>query len=287
MVAGVCASTVLRRKRVLHISQQLKRVTGQSSDADRETLGNRFAAAIGQKTVRRQSDLQSLSKLMRGAGFYSPTAPYVLSAVQVATATVALVCVLLWTVGANLPMRMVVLYSIAAIALGYLLPRFAVRYIAKGHQRRIRCELPLFIDMLLLLVRSGLGLERCFREIECFGTDAVPVMQSAIRLLLIDLDQGRGYEEALMRWAERMSEPAALEVARQLQQSLIHGTEVAKALSTFAQRFTDQRLVSARETAGRRSSMVTLVTVGLFLPPLIVILAGPGFSQLSRLFHGF
>jgi tight adherence protein C len=282
---GVGLSTTLRKTKTAQISRQLRRVTGHYDDTAAGGFWNRFSTVVGRGAVRGQDNVQALSKLLRNAGIHSSGAPYIFAAIQVAAATLASVCVIAWAVSANTPARLVVSETVAGVSLGYLLPRLVLRFVAKAHRRRIHRELPLFIDMLLLLLRTGMGLARCFREIERFGLEAGPAIHPTIKLLLVDLDQGRGYDEALVRWAERMSEPSAMEIARHLQQSLAHGTEVAKALGAFAQRFVEQRLAMARELAGRRSSLVTLVTVGLFLPPLLIVLAAPGFSQLSRLFH--
>jgi tight adherence protein C len=280
------AIAVIRRMKFVHISRQLKRVTGGYDDTVDDDIRHRFAAVVGKKVLLGQGDLGALSKALRSAGFYAPRSPYIFAATQVTTSAVTAVLALILAVDAWQSTQMIVNAVIVGLSLGYLLPRFVLRCLGNARRRRIHQELPLFIDILLLLLRSGLGLERCFREIERVGVDAVPTIHPTIRLLLVDLDQGRGYDEALLRWDERMSVPSATEIARYLQQSLSHGTEVAKTLSTFAQRYVEQRLIAGREKAGRRSSLVTLVTVGLFLPPLLIILCGPAFSQLGRLFVG-
>jgi len=284
IAAGVGAVAVVHKMKEIRIRRQLDRVTGKYDEADSGGFWDQFGTVVGKKVLLSQGDLLALSKLLRSAGFYSPGAPYIFAAAQVATSAAATLLALIFAVNVMPPARMAINVVIVGLALGYLLPRFALRHLGNARRRRIHQEMPLFIDILLLLLRSGLGLERCFREIERFGQDAIPTIHPTIRLLLVDLDQGRGYDEALVRWDERMSDPSATEIARYLQQSLTHGTEVAKTLSIFVQRFVDQRLTAGRERAGRRSSVVTLITVSFFLPPLLIILAGPAFSQLGRLF---
>ena len=280
---GLLIAAATHRSHTSRVRQQLVRVTGGQVGTDETDYFGALILAFGRRGLRRSNEFEELSTLAQSAGLFSPLAPYRIFAVQLIS---AIGCGLIAT-GAFAAFTgdrtLVALGVFAGIAIGYLTPRVVLRVLASGRRRRIRHELPFFLDTMLMLLRGGLGLERCLREIAQLGADAMPETVRSVELMIADLEQGRSYDEALDRWADRMAHPAVREISQQLQQSMNHGTELSKALAAFAQRLIAQQLATARERAGRRTIHVTAVTMLFFMPPLLIVLAAPGFTQVVRL----
>lgn len=274
------------RTRNIRIRRQLVRVSGrEASDIGSSPL-SRFLLALGRRVLRQSPEYQKVTRLAHSAGFFSSHAAYQVVAVQFACGCALAITGTLISISLGHGFERLLLSTIAGATFGYFLPKICLVLIAAERRKRIRRELPFFIDMLLLLLRSGAGIDRCFREIANLAHDAIPEIHRTIVLLMVDLHQGRSYEEGLDRWADRMSEPAAQEIARQLQQAMSYGTELSKTLGQFSQRLISQMLSNGRELAGRRTTHVTVATVAFFMPPLMIILAAPGFASLIRIMAG-
>src|ERR1700742_5179463 len=99
-LVGIALSLTLRKMTTAQISRQLQRVTGHYDETVTGSLFNRVGTRIGRKTVRGDSAIQALSKLLRAAGIYSLGAPYIFAAIQVTGAIVASVCVMAWAIHA-------------------------------------------------------------------------------------------------------------------------------------------------------------------------------------------
>jgi tight adherence protein C len=268
--------------RNIRIQRQLDRVTAHDPTGMEAGWFDRLCIALGRRTLRSR-EVQDLARLTQSAGYLSPSTPYQVAALQAGGGIALAIAGIAMSMSLAFAMPLPVFYALAGASIGYLIPRLGLRIMARRRRRRIRRELPFFIDMLLLLLRSGASIDRCFREISSLAHDAIPEIHRTVGLLLADLDQGRSYEESLDRWADRMSDPSAYEIARQLQQAMAHGTELSKALGQFSQRLIAQMLSSGRERVGRRSTHVTVATLLFFMPPLVVVLAAPGVSSVIRL----
>ena len=68
-----------------------------------------------------------------------------------------------------------------------------------------------------------------------------------------------------------------------LVQSQAFGTSIADALRVYASEMRDKRVVKAEEAANKLPTKMTLATMGLTVPPLLIILVGPSAHGISKL----
>jgi tight adherence protein C len=268
------------------IARQLSRITDKAVRNNGAGWIGQISVALGRRLLRRSRELQDLARHTQAAGYFSASAPYHFVGIQLGSAALLATIAAAVAMAAGHRAPTPILGAVAGVSCGYLGPRFLLRALAARRRRNIRREMPFFIDMLLLLVRSGAGVDRCFREIAFLARDAIPAIHRTVVLLINDLDQGRSYHESLERWADRMSEPAAQEIARQFRQAMTVGTEISRILGQFSQRLITRSLLSAREKAGRRSTHVTITTLVCFMPALLIVLAAPGFAHVIRIMTG-
>jgi tight adherence protein C len=246
------------------------------------------AVRLGRRLLRRSGEYQEAAKLVRGAGYFGNDAPYRFAYVRLGLGLVfglaAVAAYFLHARVAGHGVAALIGGATAGVAVGYLGPRFVVGRIAAARRQELFHEMPLFLDTFLLLLRSGASIEQCFRYVAQWGADTLPEIHLTVLALVEDIDQGRGYQDALARWKERMGVDAADEVTGFLHQSLVHGTELSAPLGYFSTRLIAKRLLEARALAGRRTTQVTVAMMIFLMPPLIIVIGAPAFSAVFQSF---
>ena len=136
-------------------------------------------------------------------------------------------------------------------------------------------EFPFLLDLMLMMLESGISLDQCFRFIARDEAIAVPHHARLVAMLVADLDRGMRYDQALDRWAARVAVNGARELAALFRQALFQGVELAPALREFVREFTQRRVARAREAMGGITVRMVVLMILFFMPALFVVLGGP------------
>ncbi|GLV22751.1 type II secretion system protein [Sphingobium sp. TomMM35A] len=182
----------------------------------------------------------------------------------------ALLCRIAWGEFLSRPMLIVI-----AAGLAFVGARQMLNLLASGRARKITAEFPFLLDLMLMMLESGVSLDQCFRSIARDEQVAVPHHGELIGLLVSDLDRGMRYELALDRWAARVAVSGAKELASLFRQAMFQGIELAPALREFAREFTQRRVARAREAMGGITVRMVVLMILFFMPALFIVLGGP------------
>jgi tight adherence protein C len=174
-----------------------------------------------------------------------------------------------------------IMIPIAASSLIFLASKYILKASSARRSRKITSELPFTLDIFVMMVESGASLDQCFRIFATSEGRAAPIVQTAVVLLVEDIQRGMSYDIALGRWSERLGVAGARELAGVLRQSLNHGTELASALREFSREFSERRIFVARESIGKKTTQMTVAMLVLLMPALMIVLAGPAVSTLG------
>jgi len=162
-----------------------------------------------------------------------------------------------------------------APAMTYIAIKRLLSVLANGRQRQLVAEFPFLLDLMLMMLESGISLDQCLHTIARDETASVPHLNRTLRVLVEDLDRGMAYEGALGRWAARVGTPGARELSALFLQALFQGIELSPALRQFTREFTERRIATAREAMGRISVKMILVMIVFFMPALFIVVGGP------------
>jgi tight adherence protein C len=165
-------------------------------------------------------------------------------------------------------------------ALTYLGAKRVLLIAAGIRQRAIVAEFPFLLDLMLMLLESGVSLDQCFRSIARDEASAAPRLNPSLRALVEDIDRGMPYEAALDRWAARVGVPSSRDLAALFQQGLMQGIELSAALRQFVREFTERRVAASREAMGKITVKLVVVMVLFFMPALFIVIAGPPIATL-------
>jgi len=182
------------------------------------------------------------------------------------------------------PWNQVILFSLVMAMFGYLMPGVVLNFKIKKRQRMIASGLPDALDLLVISVEAGLGLNAALMRV---GQDirlrSVPLSEE---LLLVNQDMRTGLtrEKALRRLAERNK----VESLRILVGALVLadrlGTSIADTLRIQADSLRTRVRQRAEEQAAKAGVKMLLPLVLFILPALFIVLMGPGVLAISKSF---
>ena len=165
--------------------------------------------------------------------------------------------------------------GLAGAAFGYLLPSMALARMAKRRQHRIRLSLPDALDLLVVSVEAGLGLDQALQRVGDELAFAHPQLSGELRLINLELRAGKGRAEALRNLAERTGVDDLSSLAAMLIQTDKFGTSVARSLRIHSETLRTKRRQRAEEAAAKTGVKMVFPLVVCIFPAIWVVTIGP------------
>ena len=231
------------------------------------------------------SDRREAADLLHAAGYYNVSRVAWYGIARLATAIVTGCAMALFMDMKGKSGTPLLLFSFGGAGAGFLIAKMVLRSLGARGTRQLNKEMPFLLDMLLLLLESGISLDQCFRYIVLARIGGMERMQRIMVSLVDDLTKGMGYDPALDRWADRLSVQGARDLAGLFKQTLLYGTEIGPTLREFVREFSERRLASARAAVGRQAAMMTVVLVVCMMPAVMIMLAGPATVTVKNMIH--
>ncbi|WP_095061412.1 type II secretion system F family protein [Pseudomonas sp. Irchel s3f7] len=269
-----------QRRRARQVTQRLD---GKLSGDNRfnQWLQMLGASRLGQLSVK--MDNETLTLLNR-LGWRSARQRSLFAALQVGVPLLALVLCLL---GQELFYPTVKNHWVApiiAIGFGYLLPKRFLAAAAQRRQQQLVVETSTFITLLRILFESGMAVEQSLRVLSQEGKQLLPALTHELRLVLARVDSGLELGEELNKSSHLLAVQEFTDTCVILQQLIYQGGGAMKSLLALKQLLDDRRLTRLQEYISKMSAKMSIVMMVFLFPALLIVLAGPGFTALSRAF---
>jgi tight adherence protein C len=250
-----------------------EQVSVMADDAPR-SLGERVLISLGSKQAKKKGG-DSLRATLRHAGFRRPSALPILLGIRV------LLMIALPMLTSGLVARMLnddpstaMLALGAAAGLGYMGPAFVVKHLAAKRQVAINAGLPDVLDLLVLCMEAGLGLNAAIARVaEERGGTGDPLGDEFDRLAN-ELRVGVPRKDALQNLADRVGSGDLRTVVAQLIHTERLGGNVGPALRAQSESVRATRRLRAEEIANQMPVKMLMPTV-VFVIPLFIILFAP------------
>ncbi len=165
--------------------------------------------------------------------------------------------------------------ALGACALGYVLPGMTLARLAKRRQHRIRLGLPDVLDLLVVSVEAGLGLDQAIQRVGEELAFAHPDLSDELRLINLELRAGKGRSEALRNLADRTGVDDVSSLVAMLVQTDKFGTSVAQSLRVHSETVRTKRRQRAEEAAAKTGVKMVFPLVFCIFPAIWVITIGP------------
>jgi tight adherence protein C len=173
------------------------------------------------------------------------------------------------------------LFAFAA-AVGFLGPDIWLSQRIRRRQHRIRLALPDALDLLVVCVEAGLGLDQALARVSEELEIAHPVLSEELQLLNIEMRLGRTRIEALRELARRTGAEDLKALVAMLIQTERFGTSVARSLRVHSDNLRTKRRQRAEEQAAKTPVKMVPVLVFFIFPALFVVILGPAVITLVR-----
>ncbi len=171
---------------------------------------------------------------------------------------------------------------VIAAALGLYLPNIFIRAKADRRQREIINAFPDALDLMLVCVEAGLGLEAAFARVGLEMTESHPLLAEQFGAVVLELRAGRSREDALRRMADRAGADEIRAFATLLIQSTKLGSSVAQTMRIYASDMRERRRMRAEEKAHRLPVLLSIPLVACMLPVMIGVLMLPAVIRVMR-----
>jgi len=165
--------------------------------------------------------------------------------------------------------------ALGACGIGYLLPTMALKRMAARRQHRIRLGLPDTLDLLVVSVEAGLGLDQAILRVSEELAFAHPDLSSEMRLINLELRAGKARAEALRNFADRTGVDDISSLVTMLVQTDKFGTSVAQSLRVHSDVMRTKRRQRAEEAAAKTGVKMVFPLVFCIFPAIWVVTIGP------------
>jgi tight adherence protein C len=171
---------------------------------------------------------------------------------------------------------------ISASAVGYYLPNLFLRYKIAHRQRDLFESFPDALDLLIICVESGLGLDQAIAKVATEIEIKSKVLAQELQLVLMELRSGFSRETALRHLALRTGlEEIDLLVAMMVQADRF-GTSMGDSLRVHADNLRTKRRQRAEEAAAKIAVKLLMPLIFMICPTLMLVLVGPAMIQIYR-----
>ncbi|MEO7474312.1 MAG: type II secretion system F family protein, partial [Gemmatimonadales bacterium] len=166
--------------------------------------------------------------------------------------------------------------------LGYIVPTLHVGMRIRKRQKEMQRALPDALDMLVVSVEAGLGLNQALVRVSEEIYRLSPVLSEQMSLVNLEIRAGTAREEALRNLADRTGLPDLASLTAMLIQTDRFGTSVAQALRIHADTMRTKRRQRAEEAAAKTTIKLIFPLVFCIFPALFVVILGPAVIQIMR-----
>jgi tight adherence protein C len=165
--------------------------------------------------------------------------------------------------------------ALAGAGLGYVLPGVALARLARRRQHRIRLSVPDALDLLVVCVEAGLGLDQAIQRVGDELATVHPELSDDLRLINLELRAGKARPEALHNLAARTGVDDLISLCGVLIQTDKFGTSVAQALRVHSDVLRTKRRQRAEEAAAKTTVKMVFPLVICIFPAIWIVTIGP------------
>jgi len=191
---------------------------------------------------------------------------------------------LVFKAGAETDIKTSVAYILGPGLVGYMLPKYWVTKRQQQRQEEIQDGFPDSLDMMLVCVEAGQSMDQAIIRVAKEIRSSYPALSEEYEIVALQMKAGRDKPSVLNEMGERCGVQDITSFVTTLIQSQTFGTPVGDALRVYAGEMRDKRVMRAEEKANKLPTQMTLVTMTLTVPPLLIILVGPSMLDIMKLF---
>ena len=268
------AALLLMPRRAAAIDQRLEELTVAREDYEPPKPRFEFLVGlfkrVGEKVPRSPKEMGTLRLRLVQAGFRREEAITIFFGIRV------LFAVSLFILLSNpILIRPNTMLALGGLALGYILPGMVLARLAKKRAHKIRLSLADALDLLVVSVEAGLGLDQALTRVGTELAFAHPELSDELKLINLELRAGKPRAEALRNLADRTGVDDLSSLVTMLIQTDKFGTSVAQSLRVYSETLRTKRRQRAEEAAAKTGVKMVFPLVICIFPSIWIVTIGP------------
>lgn len=185
--------------------------------------------------------------------------------------------------GAETTTQQTLMYILGPGIVGYMAPKYWVTKRQQQRQEEITQGFPDALDMMLVCVEAGQSLDQSIVRVAKEIRASFPALADEFEIVSLQIKAGKDKATVLGDMSERCGVQDVSSFVTVLIQSATFGTSIAEALRVYGEEMRDKRVMRAEEKANKLPTKMTLATMMLTVPPLLIILVGPSVHGITKL----
>jgi tight adherence protein C len=177
--------------------------------------------------------------------------------------------------------NLVIGVMVGAVA-GYFGPDMVLSYLITRRQKSIRHALPDALDLLVICMEAGLGIDQALLRVGEEIKLTSPALAEEIQIINREQRAGKPRLEAWRSMAERVDVDYVRQFVTMLMQTERFGTPIAQSLGQFADSLRERRTQAAEEIAARTGVKLLFPLVLFIFPSIFVVSLGPTILNIQK-----
>ncbi len=280
--------------------QLLRRISGRKPGDDTAKLKQMAKESAAQKVLKKftplavkpvmprsEEEMSNLRVKLANAGIRSEAAPGMFLASKTLLGILLFVLALVFTWSSGKSLQQILGLSAFVAGIGFMLPNLWLTMATKQRAEKIRNGLPDSLDLMVITVEAGLGLDAALQRVGEEMRHVHPELSEEMTIATLETQMGVPRAESLSNLAARTGVGEMKSLVAVITQAEKFGTSIAKALRNQADSLRTKRRMKAEERAQKTTVKLMLPLIMFIFPAIFVVLLGPAILQIMRQFlHG-
>lgn len=228
--------------------------------------------------------IKELQKKLIQAGIYNERGIPVFFGVKLGLLLVLPVLVLFLWWGQTAQRGFLIAAVIVVFSVGYILPDIILDNLVKSRQKKIKESLPDALDLMVVCVEAGQGLNAAIKRVSEDLMESNPIISREMLMVNLEIMAGLEREQALRNLGERTGVDELISLCNILIQSDRFGTSIGQALKTQSDFMRTTRRKKLEELAAKTPVKLVFPLLLFIFPAIMVVVLGPAFIRISAFF---
>jgi tight adherence protein C len=269
------AALLLMPRRAAAIDRRLEELTLDRDSGDEPAKPRlqsfvKVFKRVGERAPKSPKELGQLRLRLVQAGYRRDEALTIFFGIRV---SFAILLFFVFSTGMILPPN--TFFALGALGVGYVFPGMVLARLAKRRAHRIRLALADALDLLVVSVEAGLGLDQALSRVGTELAFAYPELSEELKLINLELRAGKARAEALRNLADRTGVDDLSSLVTMLIQTDKFGTSVAQSLRVYSETLRTKRRQRAEEAAAKTGVKMVFPLVLCIFPSIWIVTIGP------------
>ena len=256
--------------------------TGEISATLKQALFKFLKRLAKPALPRRAWQMTQLKNNMLFAGFRSQNAVSIYLGIRVSLCLIIPPILLFTPLHQRVEGPLYILVLVAAACAGFMLPSFWLDSVIRKRRAKIVRELPDVLDLLVIAVEAGLGLDAAVRRVAREVKVSSPLLSNELNMVSLELKAGIPRHMALKNLASRCGVDEVSGLVTMLVQADRFGVSVGRSLRVHSDTVRTTRRQKLEEAAAKVPLKLLFPVLFLIFPAIMFVMAGPAIIKISE-----